>query len=120
VIPDPDDDGRAHENPRESKGKPGSRAPHLWLEPNFSTLDLFGKNFVLLTGAGGAAWQEAANSHSLDVHQIAHADFCDAYGIGLQGAVLVRPDGFVAWRAKSMEAEPRATLARSMATILRS
>ena len=120
VIPDPGDDGRAHENPRETKGKPGSRAPHLWLEPNFSTLDLFGKNFVLLTGADGAAWHEAANSRRLEVRQIAHPDFCDAYGIGEQGAVLVRPDGFVAWRARSMDAEPAATLARTMATILRS
>jgi 2-polyprenyl-6-methoxyphenol hydroxylase-like FAD-dependent oxidoreductase len=119
VIADSGDDGRTHENPRESKGKPGFRAPHLWLEPNFSTLDLFGKNFVLLTGAEGAAWQEAANPHRLKVHQIAHPDFCDAYGISPQGAVLVRPDDFVAWRAKSMDAEPAATLARTMATILR-
>jgi putative polyketide hydroxylase len=72
---------------------------------------------VLLTGADGAAWQEAANSH-LEVHQIAHPDFCDAYGISPQGAVLVRHDGFVAWRAKSMDAAPAATLARTMAKIL--
>ena len=120
VIPDSGDDGRAHENPRELKGKPGSRAPHLWLEPNFSTLDLFGKNFVLLTAADGAAWQKAARSQSIDVRQIAHPDFCDAYGISPQGAVLVRPDGFVAWRARSADAAPAATLARVMAAILHS
>jgi len=117
VIADSDDDGRAHENPRESKGKPGSRAPHLWLEPNFSTLDLFGKNFVLLTSAYGATWREAASSHQIDVQEIAHPDFCDAYGIGPQGAVLVRPDGFVAWRVKSPDAAPSATLARVIAMI---
>ena len=120
VIPDPGDDGRAHENPRESKGKPGSRAPHLWLEPNVSTLDLFGRNFVLLTGADGAAWQKAARSQSIDVRQIAHPDFCDAYGISPQGSVLARPDGFVAWRARSADAAPAATLARAMAAILHS
>jgi hypothetical protein len=27
------------------------------------------------------------------------AHFCDAYGISPDGAVLVRPDGFVAWRS---------------------
>src|SRR6185312_5312281 len=115
VIPDPGDDTRAHEDPRESKGKPGARAPHLWLQPNLSTLDLFGKNFVLLTGAADAAWGEAARAHSIDTHQIAHPDFCDAYDITPQGAVLVRPDGFVAWRAKSADAAPAATLARAMA-----
>ena len=118
VIADSDDDGRAHEHPLESKGKPGSRASHLWLEPNRSTLDLFGKNFVLLTGAEGTVWQEASNSHRLEVQRIAHPDFCEAYGIGPQGAVLVRPDGFVAWRSKSGDATPAATLARVMGTIL--
>jgi len=72
-----------------------------------------------LTGADGAAWQEAANPHRLEVHQIAHPDLCDAYGISPQGAVLVRPDGFVAWRSKSMDAAPGAMLARTMAKILR-
>jgi len=35
----------------------------------------------------------------LDTHQVADSGFCAAYGISLDGAVLVRPDGFVAWRA---------------------
>ena len=120
VIPDSGDDGRAHESPRESKGKPGARAPHLWLESNRSTLDLFGKNFVLLTAAEGAVWGEAARAHRVDIHRIAHADFCDAYGISPQGVVLVRPDGFVAWRAQSADTAPAATLARIMATVLHS
>ena len=38
-----------------------------------------------------------------------------AYGVGESGAVLVRPDGFVAWRAKAMTSDP----ARTMATVLR-
>jgi len=117
VLADSDNDGRAHEHPRESKGKPGARAPHLWLEPNRSTLDLFGKNFALLAGPAAAAWAEAAPA-GIDTHVIAHPDFCDAYGITPRGAVLVRPDGFVAWRAKSADAAPAATLARALATIL--
>jgi len=117
IVPDSDDDGRAHENPRESKGKPGARAAHLWLEPNRSTLDLFGKNLVLLAGAEGTAWRDAGCSHHLEVHRITHPEFCDAYGISPQGAVLVRPDGFVAWRAKSAGQAPAATLARSIARI---
>ncbi len=42
-----------YEHPRESKGRPGSRAPHVFLERDgtrLSTLDLFGRNFVLLAG----------------------------------------------------------------------
>jgi putative polyketide hydroxylase len=79
-----------------------------------STLDLFGQNFVLLAGPRGGAWRDAARGAAerlgigLDVHlvgdgtgELADTDarFGAAYGISPDGAVLVRPDGFVAWRA---------------------
>jgi 2-polyprenyl-6-methoxyphenol hydroxylase-like FAD-dependent oxidoreductase len=118
VIADSDDDGRRHEHPRETKGKPGTRAPHLWLEPNRSTLDLFGSRFVLLTGADGAAWQEAAQLSDIDFHQISQDGFCDAYGVSSAGAVLVRPDGFVAWRARASDPAPAATVMRVLSMIL--
>jgi hypothetical protein len=102
------DSTRLHENPRESKGRPGTRAPHVWLERNgekISTLDLFGGNFVLLAGSAGMTWCDAAGM-GVDCVRIGAngiADpgnaFPDAYGITPSGAVLVRPDGFVAWRA---------------------
>jgi len=44
-------------------GRPGARAPHVFLDRDgtrLSTLDLFGRNFVLLAGPGGAAWPAAA------------------------------------------------------------
>ena len=44
-------------------GRPGARAPHVWLEragAQLSTLDLFGEGFVLLAGSSGAAWRDAA------------------------------------------------------------
>ena len=47
------------------KAGPGTRAPHVWLERNgerISTLDLFGRNFVLLAGPEGNAWRESANT----------------------------------------------------------
>jgi len=107
VIADHDDNGRSHENPRESKGKPGSRAPHLWLKPDVSTLDLFGANFVLLTSKEGEPWVDAVQAAELqipvDVHRVEIAEFPEAYGITDSGAVLVRPDGFVAWRAKTAD-----------------
>ena len=100
--------GKVHENPRESKARPGTRAPHYWLERNgerISTLDLFGGNFVLLAGPEGGALSEPANV-KFDVHRVGtdglvdpEAKFADAYGITRSGAVLVRPDGFVSWRS---------------------
>jgi 2-polyprenyl-6-methoxyphenol hydroxylase-like FAD-dependent oxidoreductase len=106
-----------HRHPRDCQGQPGFRAPHLVVRSGgeqVSTLDLFGRDFVLLAGPRGTAWQDAARAaaSALDVELSTHvADdgsggfedagdrFCTAYGISSQGAVLVRPDGFVAWRA---------------------
>jgi hypothetical protein len=98
ILPDPNDDGRGHENPREAKGKPGSRAPHLWIGDGVSTLDLFGRGFVLLTQDG--SWRAP---QGVELCHITHPEFPETYGIAPDGAVLVRPDGFVAWRAKRSE-----------------
>ena len=124
VISETDDDGREHENPRESKGRPGTRAPHIFLDhegKRISTLDLFGRNFVLLTAIQGHAWRECAKEMTigLDVHTIEQPEFSEAYGIQPSGAVLVRPDGFVAWRAKSAEGAHSAVLLRHASAILK-
>jgi hypothetical protein len=44
--------------------------------------------------------------------------FAAAYGITSKGAVLVRPDGFVAWRAKSSGTNPQDTLKSVLARLL--
>ena len=85
-------DGRLHEHPDESKARPGTRAPHLWLSDNCSTLDLFGRDYVLLAGP---EWNATTD---FKVQRIIHPEFPAAYGISPSGAVLVRPDGYVAWR----------------------
>ena len=120
VIPDNAAGHRSHINPRESRGLPGTRAPHIWLQKGverISTLDLFGRNFVLLTGPEANAWLECAAAAAgelrvpLDIYAIGKSggwldsggEFQDAYAISSGGAVFVRPDGFVAWRAKSAE-----------------
>jgi 2-polyprenyl-6-methoxyphenol hydroxylase-like FAD-dependent oxidoreductase len=111
------EDGFAHRDPRQWKGRPGTRAPHVWLEQEgqrISTLDLFGRRFVLLAAPDGAAWCAAARDVSgrmgldIEVHRIgaealadAESAFLDGYGISNTGAVIVRPDGFVGWRAKA-------------------
>ena len=120
-----DDNTVVHADPRETLGRPGSRAPHLWVEKDgkrVSTLDLFGSGFTLLAAPDGGAWSEAARVVAEDVGLSVHAftfgqelrdlenGFAAAYGITATGAVLVRPDGFVAWRAKSSGTKPQDTL----------
>jgi putative polyketide hydroxylase len=123
-----------HDNPRETRGRPGTRAPHIVLElrgEKISSLDLFGGNFVLLAGPDGNAWKESASEAatqlglSLDIYQIgsgAVSDpsgaFADAYGIGRSGAVIVRPDGFVGWRAQSAEGASPKIVRDALAALL--
>ena len=112
---------KGHEDPRESLGRPGSRAPHRWIERDgrrISTVDLFGEGFVLLTGPDGDVWREAARGLDVKVETIAGAGFAAAYGMEPTGACLVRPDGFVAWRSKSLSAAPRAELAKALNAVL--
>ena len=93
-------EGKLHENPHESRARPGSRAPHYWLERNgerISTLDLFGRGFVLLAGPESEATSSFAEVHRIGANGLLDPEggFCEAYGISRSGAVLVRPDGFV-------------------------
>jgi len=133
VIPEVIDDV-PHENPRESKGRPGTRAPHVFLERDggkISTLDLFSGNFVLLVGPEGEIWSESARAAAeqlgiaLDIHRIGTAaltnpngNFAGSYGLTPAGTVLVRPDGFVAWRSKDASGASTESLARALTSLL--
>jgi hypothetical protein len=117
-------------------GRPGHRAPHVWLERDgkrISTLDLFGRGFTLVTSVGGREWAAGAaeESRRLGVEVEAHAigdggDYRDVdgswgtqYGVSNGGAVLVRPDGHVAWRAvDSYDAGPANVLADVLGQVL--
>jgi len=108
VIPDGSDDGCVVGPARETGGRPGTRAPHFAIGSNGnSILDFYGRGFVLLTGSGGGGWhahaREAAEKVAieLDIHQIEEPGFAEAHGVSASGAVLVRPDGMVGWRAES-------------------
>jgi 2-polyprenyl-6-methoxyphenol hydroxylase-like FAD-dependent oxidoreductase len=120
-----------HEDPRQSLGRPGSRAPHLWLErngPRISTIDLFGGGFVLLAGREENGWVLAALEASaalpelpVEVHAVGSDGLADpsgqfetAFGIRAEGASLVRPDGFVAWRTSAAAGENAAAQLRSV------
>jgi 2-polyprenyl-6-methoxyphenol hydroxylase-like FAD-dependent oxidoreductase len=82
---------------------PGSRAPHVWLEDGRSTLDLFGKGFVLLNFAGANTSGIAATASEvglpLKVVELDEAKVRETYERDL---VLVRPDGHVAWRGNEL------------------
>src|SRR5262245_8795761 len=93
---------------------PGARAPHVWLghpEARLSTLDLFGSVLTLLVAPEGGAWCTVAAEVErklgvpIDRYRIGGpglrdlGGFIEAYGLREDGAVLVRPDGHVAWRS---------------------
>jgi 2-polyprenyl-6-methoxyphenol hydroxylase-like FAD-dependent oxidoreductase len=80
-------------DPREPTAVPGVRAPHVALD-NRSTIDLVGRSFALLTGDEG--WERAAGTAGIQAHRVEAPGYEEVYG---PGAVLVRPDGFVAWRS---------------------
>ncbi|MFG2503271.1 FAD-dependent monooxygenase [Streptomyces sp. NPDC048441] len=97
----------------ENDGRPGSRAPHLRLRHGGSEVsvhDLFGHSMVLLTGPDSEPWKKAARAVAADLGmpfsvyavgtELTDLDdrWPELYGVTAQGAVLVRPDGVVAWR----------------------
>jgi hypothetical protein len=88
--------------------RPGHRAPHAWLAPGQSTLDLFGRGFVLMRFGAAPAdvtpLVEAAASRGvpLTVRDIRNEEAAALYERRL---VLVRPDGHVAWRSDEVPAD---------------
>jgi 2-polyprenyl-6-methoxyphenol hydroxylase-like FAD-dependent oxidoreductase len=121
------DDGALHADPRQTAARPGTRAPHVWIERDgvaMSTLDLLGRSFVLMTGPGGEEWGRAAAIAAsrqaglpLAVHE-GGTDVAGAYALDGPGAVLVRPDGFVAWRAPSPGRDPVGALTTALGAAL--
>jgi 2-polyprenyl-6-methoxyphenol hydroxylase-like FAD-dependent oxidoreductase len=110
-------------------GRPGGRAPHVWLTRDgdrLSTVDLVGQRFTLL--ASGRGWRRVAETTRvpLDVITIgADGELTDAdgewhkiYGVENGGAVVVRPDGYIAWRTPRAVSDPTAALSDALSAIL--
>jgi 2-polyprenyl-6-methoxyphenol hydroxylase-like FAD-dependent oxidoreductase len=131
---EPGEGAPLYEHPRESKGRPGSRAPHVFLDRGgapVSTLDLFGRGYVLLAGSAGGAWHDVAvaaadglglplDAYVVGSDEVADSDggFADAYGISVAGAVIVRPDGIVGWRAADGTGASEATMREVLTALL--
>lgn len=115
-------------------GRPGRRIPHLAItkDEQTSTLDLCGKGFVLLAGADGGFWRDAAKEVSsalnilIDAYCVGPAGdvvapsgaFESAAGISSRGVILVRPDDFVAWRERRQPSDHQAKLEHAMRQVL--
>lgn len=129
------DDHDLFEDPRQPTGRPGSYAAHLVLEKDgrqYSTRDLFGQQFILLTGQDGKLWCEAAReiARRLGLTLTAYCigpngDYLDVdggwtstYGVTTGGAVLVRPDGFIAWRVTKISTTPQQELEQALLRLL--
>lgn len=120
LLADELETGMIAKRPEVWRGCPGSRAPHIWLlgqdGERISTLDLFGSGWVVLS-------EDEATSNTIITESLAtlkvplgikyvrigatgsyrpeldSASFAETFGIGHHGLVLVRPDGYIAWRA---------------------
>ena len=118
--------------------RPGAPLPHAWIDDEDGNRrpvkDLVAPGrFLLIAGEDGQAWCDAATQLAavadipLDAVRIGHLDG-DLYDprcawlrqrqIAADGAVLVRPDRFIAWRCPAGSGEPRAALAAALSQIL--
>jgi 2,4-dichlorophenol 6-monooxygenase len=115
---------------------PGARLPHVWVardDLEISTRDLAGHGrFALLTGINGAAWADAARSVSEETGiEIAawvigpgqeiedtYDDWARTREVAESGCVLVRPDGYVAWRSHELAEDPAAALGAALGQVL--
>jgi 2,4-dichlorophenol 6-monooxygenase len=116
--------------------RPGHRLPHAWVSDGrrtLSTHDLVNPDgFLLITGANESAWKVAADAASrklglpLKTVSIGDEDGCDFRStdwlalreVNNDGAILVRPDNHVGWRAVEMPADPILGLVDAIAMIL--
>jgi 2,4-dichlorophenol 6-monooxygenase len=118
--------------------RPGHPLPHAWVERKIgekvSTIDLVKPGrFLLIAGEDGDAWKQAASLISqelgvaIDAVSIGHThgDFLDPRlawlknrGISNEGAILVRPDRFVAWRSFGSSSTPQVELRRALKKVL--
>jgi putative polyketide hydroxylase len=119
----------------ELHAQPGTRVPHAWVDragQRVSTLDLLGPGFTLFTGPSGAPWAAAADAVSAALNipiavrsigadgEIRDSDgqWAHLTGLSADDALLVRPDGFVAWRSGAVVSSAEKRLSEVLRQIL--
>ena len=115
----------------ELTGQPGTRVPHAWVVDHgkrVSTLDLLGAGLTLLTGDDGAHWLPAVHAAQAPITlrcigsrgPIVDADhaWANITQLPSDGALLVRPDGFVAARFDTPPLDAAAALREIVSAIL--
>ncbi len=140
VIPDPQAGEEVWKRDQQlylqATTRPGAKVPHAWLIGHqghrVSMLDLVGKGrTTVVTGIAGQAWAQAVKALDLpflDVVVVGEPGAQDVYcewhavrEIEEAGALLVRPDGVVAWRSMHGVADAdqaRRALAQALGNVL--
>ncbi|KAM3065588.1 hypothetical protein ACMFMG_011298 [Clarireedia jacksonii] len=124
----------AYEDPYVPLVIAGSRMPHVYLEDaqnptrKLSTLDLIKSNFLIVAADTGSQWVEAARSvpwldafvlNELSVPFVdKHGNVREVFKLAKGQALLVRPDGFIAWRAPAADTGHQELLQRVLEAIL--
>jgi 2,4-dichlorophenol 6-monooxygenase len=110
--------------------RPGSRLPHAWLDDGNDRASLLDRvpldRFILIAGPDAAGWSDAAaalaqpdlETLSLSKELLPELDaWLSLAGIAADGALLVRPDQHVAWRARSSGKDPTSELTEALAVV---
>jgi 2,4-dichlorophenol 6-monooxygenase len=142
VVPDgtpPEQPVRDPELYSHASSRPGAKIPHAWLTTDHrrqvSTLDLGGRGrFTVFTGLGGDSWVRAAQTVGerlgVDVSAVVigpgqeyddlYGDWARVRGIDDGGALLTRPDNYVAFRQAraASEADAEAALESALRAVL--
>ncbi|TRO68059.1 MULTISPECIES: FAD-dependent monooxygenase [unclassified Streptomyces] len=115
VVPDGTEDPGFERDPElhhQPSSRPGAKLPHAWITAGnrtLSTLDAAGQGrFTLFTGIGGDCWVRAAEAVGLDIatavigpgqqYEDPYGDWARLSEVSDSGVLLVRPDGYVAFR----------------------
>lgn len=122
VTDEPDADPDSPQLVDELHGQPGTRVPHVWVREGVSPLDLLGPGFTVFTGderwCGAVTSASAALAIPITMQLIGDDAWAAATGLAPEGALLIRPDDFIGWRADELPSDPKNELVQALSAIL--